>query len=126
LVIGQAAVEAGIVSAPLVIVVATTGIASFMFPNYALTGAIRLLRFFMIFFSAMLGFYGILLGVLFIMVHLVQLRSFGVPYLAPVAPLKFNNLKDIFIRVPWWKMEERSQQTGKRNLRRLGTRNRKY
>lgn len=126
LVIGQAAVEAGIVSAPLVIVVATTGIASFMFPNYSLTGAIRLLRFFMIFFSAMLGFYGILLGVLFIMVHLVQLRSFGVPYMAPVAPLKFNNLKDIFIRVPWWKMEERPQQTGKRNLKRLGSRNRKY
>lgn len=126
LVIGQAAVEAGIVSAPLVIVVATTGIASFMFPNYSLTGAIRLLRFFMIFFAAFLGFYGILLGVLFIMVHLVQLRSFGVPYMSPIAPLKINNLKDIFIRVPWWKMEERPQQTGKRNLRRLGSRNRKY
>lgn len=126
LVIGQAAVEAGIVSAPLVIVVATTGIASFMFPNYALTGAIRLLRFFMIFFAAMLGFYGILLGVLFILVHLVQLRSFGVPYMAPVAPTKINNFKDLIIRAPWWKMELRPQQTGKRNVKRLASRNRKY
>ena len=126
LVIGQAAVEAGIVSAPLVIVVATTGIASFMFPNYAFTGAIRLLRFIMMFLAANLGFYGILLGVFFILAHLVQLRSFGVPYLAPIAPFKFNNLKDIVIRAPWWKMNERPEQTGKRNLKRLGHRHRKY
>lgn len=126
LVVGQAAVEAGIVSAPLVIVVATTGIASFMFPSYPLTGAIRLLRFFLIFLAATLGFYGILLGVFFILVHLVQLRSFGVPYLSPIAPFHFSNLKDIFIRVPWWKINERPQETGKRNLKRLGSRNRKY
>ncbi|MDQ0227517.1 hypothetical protein CHH83_13335 [Bacillus sp. 7586-K] len=120
LVIGQAAVEAGIVSAPLVIVVSTTGIASFMFPSYAFTGAIRLLRFVMIFLAAILGFYGILLGVFFILVHLVKLRSFGVPYLAPIAPFNLNNIKDIFIRVPWWKMNERPEQTGKRNLKRFG------
>ncbi|OLS41189.1 spore germination protein [Bacillus sp. MRMR6] len=126
LVIGQAAVEAGIVSAPLVIVVATTGIASFMFPSYPLTGAIRLLRFFMIFLAGTLGFYGILLGVFFVMVHLVQLRSFGVPYFAPVAPFHYNNLKDIFIRVPWWKMNERPHETGKGNMKRVRTRNRKY
>lgn len=125
LVIGQAAVEAGIVSAPLVIVVSTTGIASFMFPNYPLTGAIRLLRFFMIFLAATLGFYGILLGVLFILVHLVQLRSFGIPYLAPVSPLNVNNMKDILVRVPWWKMDQRPEQTAKRNIRRLGVRQRK-
>lgn len=126
LVVGQAAVEAGIVSAPLVIVVATTGIASFMFPSYPLTGAIRLLRFFMIFLAATLGFYGILLGVFFIMVHLVQLRSFGVPYLAPLAPFHFNNVKDLLIRVPWWMMNERPQETGKGNLKRQRFRRRKY
>ncbi|WP_299832596.1 spore germination protein [uncultured Metabacillus sp.] len=125
LVIGQAAVEAGIVSAPLVIVVSITGIASFMFPSYSMTGAIRLLRFLMMFLAALLGFYGILLGVFFILVHLVQLRSFGVPYLAPIAPFNFNDLKDLFIRAPWWKMDERPEQVGKRNLRRLGTQNRK-
>jgi spore germination protein len=126
LVVGQAAVEAGIVSAPLVIVVATTGIASFMFPSYPLTGAIRLLRFFMIFLAATLGFYGILLGIFFISVHLVKLRSFGVPYMAPIAPFHFNNLKDIFIRAPWWKINERPHETGKRNLKRLSSRKPKY
>jgi spore germination protein len=126
LVVGQAAVEAGIVSAPLVIVVATTGIASFMFPSYPLTGAIRLLRFFMIFLAATLGFYGILLGIFFILVHMVQLRSFGVPYLAPIAPFHFNNLKDLVIRAPWWKQNERPHETGKRNLKRLSSRKRKY
>ncbi|MGG1677943.1 spore germination protein [Neobacillus sp. NRS-1170] len=126
LVVGQAAVEAGIVSAPLVIVVATTGIASFMFPSYPLTGAIRLLRFFMIFLAATLGFYGIFLGVFFILVHLVQLRSFGVPYLAPLAPFHFNNVKDLLIHVPWWMMNERPQETGKTNLKRLRYRGRKY
>ncbi|KKI89176.1 hypothetical protein WQ54_28355 [Bacillus sp. SA1-12] len=125
LVIGQAAVEAGIVSAPLVIVVSITGIASFMFPSYSMTGAIRLLRFLMMFLAALLGFYGILLGVFFILVHLVQLRSFGVPYLAPIAPFNFNNLKDLFIRAPWWKMDERPEQVGKKNLKRLGAQNRK-
>ncbi|WP_284036660.1 spore germination protein [Neobacillus sp. 114] len=126
LVIGQSAVEAGIVSAPLVIVVATTGIASFMFPSYPLTGAIRLLRFFMIFMAGTLGFYGILLGVFFILAHLVQLRSFGVPYLAPLAPFHFNNMKDIIIRVPWWKMNERPHETGKSNLKRMNYKPRKY
>ncbi|WP_160724742.1 spore germination protein [Bacillus sp. USDA818B3_A] len=126
LVVGQAAVEAGIVSAPLVIVVATTGIASFMFPSYPLTGAIRLLRFFMIFMAGTLGFYGILLGVFFILVHLVKLRSFGVPYFSPVAPFHFKDIKDIFIRVPWWKMNERPHETGKSNLKRVSFKNRKY
>jgi spore germination protein KA len=126
LVIGQAAVEAGIVSAPLVIVVSITGIASFMFPSYSMTGAIRLLRFLMMFLAATLGFYGILLGIFFMLVHLVQLRSFGVPYLAPAAPFNFNNMKDVLIRAPWWKMDERPEQVGKKNLKRLSKQNRKY
>lgn len=126
LVIGEAAVTAGIVSAPLVIVVATTGIASFMFPSYSFSSAIRLLRFMMIFLAGNLGFYGILLGVFFILIHLVQLRSFGVPYLSPIVEFNFNNLKDLFIRVPWWQMDERPAQTGKRNLTRSRIRERKY
>lgn len=125
LVIGQAAVEAGIVSAPLVIVVSITGIASFMFPSYSMTGSIRLLRFAMMFLAGLLGFYGILLGVLFILVHLVQLRSFGIPYLAPVAPFNLNSMKDVFIRAPWWKMNKRPDQTVKSNEKRLGKENRK-
>lgn len=126
LVIGEAAVGAGIVSAPLVIVVATTGIASFMFPTYSFSSAIRLLRFLMIFFAGILGFYGILLGVFFVLVHLVQLRSFGVPYLSPIVEFNFNNLKDIVFRAPWWKMDERPSQTAKSNIKRSNNKKRKY
>lgn len=115
LVIGQAAVQAGIVGAPLVIVVSITGIASFMFSSYSLTGAIRLLRFPMMLLAASLGMYGILLGIFFILIHLVRLQSFGVPYLSPLAPFSFSGLKDVFIRAPWWEMIERPEDTGKKN-----------
>ncbi|WP_310186917.1 spore germination protein [Bacillus sp. 3255] len=119
LVIGQAAVQAGIVGAPLVIVVSITGIASFMFPSYSLTGAIRLLRFPMMILASVLGLYGILIGIFFIIIHLTRLRSFGVPYLTPLAPFNFNGLKDVLIRAPWWAMTKRPQETAKQNQRRF-------
>jgi spore germination protein len=119
LVIGQSAVQAGIVGAPLVIVVSITGIASFMFPSYSLTGAIRLLRFPMMILAAMLGLYGILLGIFFILIHLTRLHSFGVPYLSPVAPFNFSDLKDVFVRAPWWMMTSRPSDTAKKNPNRM-------
>ncbi|MFC7392064.1 spore germination protein [Scopulibacillus cellulosilyticus] len=119
LVIGEAAVQAGIVSAPLVIVVATTGIASFIFPNYALSASVRLLRFPMMILAGTLGLYGILLGVFFILIHLSRLRSFGIPYLSAVAPFHFRDLKDVFIRAPWWAMINRPDEFGKNNGQRM-------
>ncbi|WAH44657.1 spore germination protein [Alicyclobacillus fastidiosus] len=107
LVIGQAAVQAGIVSAPMVIVVATTGIATFTIPRFNVGIAIRLLRFPMLLLAGMFGFYGITIGMLGILVHLTTLRSFGVPYFAPLAPLTAHGLKDVFIRAPWWAMIRR-------------------
>ncbi|MEV5026783.1 spore germination protein [Paenibacillus sp. LPE1-1-1.1] len=107
LVIGQAAVQAGIVSAPVVIVVATTGIASFAIPRYNFGAAYRLLRFPMLILAGMLGLYGIISGLLLMIIHLLGLRSFGIPYMSPVAPLISQNLKDVFIRAPRWSMNER-------------------
>jgi spore germination protein KA len=107
LVIGQAAVQAGIVSAPVVIVVSATGIASFATPRYNLGTAYRMLRFPLLIFAGTLGLYGIVAGVFFVLVHLLKLRSFGVPYLSPVAPLILKDLKDVFIRVPRWSMTYR-------------------
>ncbi|MCZ8512174.1 spore germination protein [Paenibacillus filicis] len=100
LVIGQAAVQAGIVSAPMVIVVSTTGIASFTIPRYNMGTATRMIRFPMLILAGMYGLYGVALGTMILMIHLVNLRSFGVPYLSPVAPRTFRNLKDVFIRAP--------------------------
>lgn len=108
LVIGQAAVQAGIVSAPVVIVVATTGIASFAIPRYNFGTAYRLLRFPMLILAGMLGLYGIISGLFLLMIHLLGLRSFGVPYMSPVVPKLPQGLKDVFIRAPRWSMTRRS------------------
>ncbi|MBB6732117.1 spore germination protein [Cohnella sp. CBP 2801] len=102
LVIGQSAVEAGIISAPVVIIVSITGIAAFTIPRYSFANGVRLLRFPVLFLAGTLGLYGIALGFLGILLHLCTLRSFGVPYFAPVAPLSIRNLKDIALRVPVW------------------------
>ncbi|WP_042208796.1 spore germination protein [Paenibacillus durus] len=119
LVIGEASVSAGIVSAPMVIIVSITGIASFIIPSYSQAITIRLLRFPMMFLAGTLGLYGVLLGVLFILIHMARLRSFGVPYLSPLAPLHISDLKDALVRVPWWGMIKRSTESSKNNIRRM-------
>lgn len=119
LVIGQAAVQAGIVSAPVVIVVATTGIASFAIPRYNFGAAYRLLRFPMLILAGILGLYGIISGLLIMIIHLLGLRSFGVPYMSPVAPQIPQNLKDVFIRAPRWSMNNRPAFFSGRNKKRI-------
>jgi len=118
LVIGQAAVEAGIVSAPMVIVVSLTGIASFTVPRFNMAISIRLLRFPLMMLAGALGLYGIVLGSLIILTHLCHLRSFGVPYFSPLGPLSFAEFKDVFIRTPWWSMDHRPKNFVKNNIRR--------
>lgn len=118
LVIGEAAVQAGIISAPIVIVVSTTGIASFAIPRYNFGIAYRMLRFPMLFMAGMMGLYGVAFVALMIFIHLVNLRSFGIPYLTPVAPQIPGNLKDIFWRSPRWTMTHRPALiSGKSNKR---------
>lgn len=115
LVIGQAAVQASLVSPLLIIVVALTGIASFTFPAFGLGLAIRMLRFPLMLLAASFGLFGVLIGLLIILVHLCSLRSFGVPYLSPLAPISTGDLKDVFVRVPWWAMFTRPRLVGYRN-----------
>jgi len=107
LVMGQAAVEAGLVGAPVVIVVAITAIASFLVVTH--TDATALLRYFFIILAGVLGAFGIIIGLLAILIHLAGLRSFGSPYLSPLAPITWRDLKDVFIRVPIWAMDKRPQ-----------------
>ena len=112
LVIGESAVRAGIVSAPMIIVVAMTGISSFLIPKFSAGISIRLLRFPLLLLAGALGLFGIMIGLLIILIHLCSLRSFGIPYLAPVAPMSPGSLKDTFIRAPWWKMNRRPRLIG--------------
>lgn len=103
LVVGQAAVQAGIVSAPMVIVVATTGIASFAVPRYNIGTALRLVRFPLLILAGMFGLYGIVIGFIVLMIHLVNLRSFGVPYFTPFAPQIPADIKSVLVRTPKWR-----------------------
>ncbi|MFF2483079.1 spore germination protein [Paenibacillus sp. NPDC058071] len=100
LVVGQAAVEAGLVSAAMVIVVSITAIANFVLPAFNLGIAARLLRFMLMMMAASFGLYGIFIGILLIVLHLCTLSSFGVPYTAPLAPFKSEDQKDTFFRFP--------------------------
>ncbi|KMY48838.1 spore germination protein [Peribacillus loiseleuriae] len=102
LVIGQGAIQAGIVSPATVIVVAITAIANFATPSYTVAISARLIRFLFMIIAAVFGFYGIILGFIMLLVHLVSLRSFGVPYMTPLAPFIPKNLGDTIIRTPLW------------------------
>jgi len=102
LVVGEAAVQAGLVSQAMVIVVALTGIASFMIPAYNFALGVRLIRFGVMFLAASWGMFGITFAVLALLIHLCSLRTFGIPYLSPITPTDWEALKDSFIRVPEW------------------------
>ncbi|OBR96194.1 MULTISPECIES: spore germination protein [Clostridium] len=118
LVIGDAAVRAGVTSPIMVIVIAITAIASFSIPSYDMGYAIRILRFSMLCLGAFLGLYGILLGIIILLIHLSSLSSFGVNYLSPLAPLNLKDLKDTLIRFPWPYMKCRPHFANANNLHR--------
>ncbi|CAI8709755.1 spore germination protein [Priestia megaterium] len=107
LVIGQAAVQASIVSPAMVIIVSITAIASFATPSFDMAISARLIRFLFMIGAATFGFYGIILCLLMMVVHLCSLRSFGVPYMAPFAPFIPVNNGDTVIRLPWWTLRQR-------------------
>lgn len=100
LIIGQAAVSAGIVSPIMIIIVSITAITSFVTPNYSIAMAFRIIRFMLIIAASILGLYGVMLGLILLLIHLVRLESFGVPYLAPIVNPDINDFKDMYIRMP--------------------------
>ncbi|MEK4252127.1 spore germination protein [Paenibacillus sp. FSL W7-1287] len=107
LIIGTAAVQAGIVSAAMVIIVSVTGIASFIIPSFDLGLSFRLMRFPLMLLAGTFGIFGIACGMFLIYAHALNLESFGVPYLTPMAPSNRDSAKDVWMRAPWWRMNER-------------------
>ncbi|MCI2107073.1 MAG: spore germination protein [Intestinimonas sp.] len=105
LVIGEAAVSAGLIGAPMVIVVAVTAVSSFVVPSQTDSGAI--MRFILLILAGVMGGFGIAMGMLAVLVHMASLRSFGTPYLSSLAPFNKDDMKDIFIRGPLWAMTRR-------------------
>ncbi|WP_207640997.1 spore germination protein [Desulfofalx alkaliphila] len=118
LVIGDAAVNAGLVSPAMVMVVALTAIASFTIPTISGSYPIRLLRFPIMFMAAMLGLFGIMIAFMALIFHLCSLRSFGMPYLYPMSPVNYHDLKDTYVRVPWWAKITRPHLIGDKNFQR--------
>jgi spore germination protein KA len=84
IILGQAAITAHIVSPAVVVVIAITGLASFTIPEYLMAAAIRLLRFLLLIFSAVLGLVGLATILLWLTVILCNMKSFGMPYLTPL------------------------------------------
>jgi spore germination protein len=100
LVLGQAAVEAGIVSNLMVIIVAVTAIASFVIPSENMSYAVRITRFVIMIMSATFGMIGVTISLVLILAHLLTLESLGQPYLQPFIPLKISSFKEAGIRLP--------------------------
>jgi len=110
LVIGQAAVEAGIISTPIIIVISLTGIAAYTIPRYSVTLPFRVVRYLLLAITGLLGFVGFAFGIIFLLIHLVMLESFGTPFLSPVAPFDSKRLTDLFIRFPFWTKNSKNKK----------------
>ncbi|CAN7196758.1 spore germination protein [Paenibacillus sp. LjRoot153] len=120
IVIGQAAVQAGIVSNLMVVVVASTAVASFILPNYDMAASVRLIRFPMMTIASMYGIIGMMAGAMVILAHIISLKSLGEPYSSPIAPLRMADWKDVFIRLPLKKMVHRPKSVRSLQKRRYG------
>lgn len=114
LVLGSAAVEARIVSAPAVIVVALTAVTGLTTPK--LKGPIIVIRLALLLLSAFIGFFGYLFGITGLLIHLFQMRSYSVPYMLNVTNLKLDDMKDTIVRVPWNFLRFRSKLIVSNNL----------
>lgn len=107
IIIGQAAISAKLATPGIIIVIAMSTICTFALPSSGLVLAVRLLRIPMILMAACFGLFGFSLGWLLIITHLTGLNSFGVPYLAPLAPMRGDDFKDTLYRTFLWKMNKR-------------------
>ena len=116
LVMGQSAVQAGLVGAPVVIAIAITAVSSFVIPLAA--DATALLRWLLLIMAAAMGNFGITIGVFIILIHLASLKSFSANYLAPLAPFQSADLKDSLVRIPLWMMRTRPRSLKPQDLQR--------
>lgn len=103
LVLGTSAVEANLVSSPMIIIVAITSITGLIIPN--LLGTIIILRTLFILFSGVFGLFGYIFGMSGLLIHLYKLKSFNMPYMATMTSINPLDLKDTYIRAPLWVTE---------------------
>ncbi|MDR7856542.1 spore germination protein [Tissierella sp.] len=121
LVLGQTAVQAGLVGPIMVITVGITGIAEFILPRDKET--IVIYRLVYLFLGGILGLFGIICGIVITIVHLVSLRSFGVPYMYPIAPYDREGMKDFIMMRPMKEMNYRPRNIANKKQRKRNERN---
>lgn len=118
LVLGTAAVEARIVSSSVIIVIALTGISGLM--TIKLKGPVILIRMFFVLLAGFMGLYGLLWGIMAVVLHLCSIRSFGIPYMMTLSSLKPEKIKDSIIRAPIWQLKKRTEFISGENKMRTG------
>lgn len=116
IVLGQAAVEARLVSAPVIIITALTGITTLLNMNFV--SAVIIFRTILLLGASLFGIYGFLITFILLYLHLMSIRSFDVPYMMNVTKALNHDGQDAWIRAPWWKMTLRPKIIGAKNLRR--------
>lgn len=119
-VIGQAAVNAGFVSASVIIVVAGAAIAVFAISTTTMVNTVRFLNYLFIILAGLFGMFGLICATLIMLWRLASLESFGVPYLYPVVPFEWEGLKDTFVRVGFKDMKKRWTIFAPINQKRIG------
>ncbi|UFJ38941.1 spore germination protein [Brevibacillus humidisoli] len=100
IVIGTAVVEAGLASNIVIVLVSVTALLSFLPPNYLMSNAVRLVRYYFILAAGLLGVYGQMLVLAFLFAHLLNLTSLGSPYMTPVVPRRWTDMANSIIRAP--------------------------
>ena len=114
LIIGEAAVEAKLISAPIVIIGALSGITSYLVPKMEQAGII--VRLVILLASAFLGLYGYAFCGIVLFIYLTSMRSFGVPYMLFDSSLSAEDQKDVIFRAPWWAMTKRPRLLASKNI----------
>ena len=98
LILGDAAVSAGIVSPIMIIIIAISSIAGLIFPSNELVNVIRFYKIFLLILSAILGIYGVFIGTFLLLYNLFTIKCFNYPYLSPIIPYDKNEILDSFIK----------------------------
>ncbi|CAM3928462.1 spore germination protein [Cohnella lubricantis] len=110
LIIGDAAIRAGLVSPSVVVIGAITAVSGVTLVNQSLSAVVSVLRFFFFIMGGFLGLFGLILGLILLAAYMTQITSFGRPYMAPWSPPAMKEFLQSFIRVPWAMMKERASE----------------
>ncbi|OBZ12288.1 spore germination protein [Bacillus sp. FJAT-26390] len=101
LIVGDAAIRAGLTSPTMLVIAAVTAVSTFTLVNQSLSGSVSVIRYLVLILSSILGIFGFFVGTLAVLIYMCQLESFGRPYLEPLAPLRFKQLIPALMQMPW-------------------------